>query len=122
MAMIDVFLSPGWAVEAVPIVCSCGLAFPVCCSLPTWNDRSKNMLPMLLLIFFALAGSVIGLCLWHGENRWALAVMGDCGCSFLLAACARLRSAAISCGNCGGGFTQNKGGLGKGQWNCGYWA
>lgn len=87
LAMIDVFLSPGWAVEAVPIVCSCGLAVSGVLFFTDLERQKQNMLPMLLLIFFALAGSVIGLCLWHGENRWALAVMGIVAV-FLLAACA----------------------------------
>ncbi|MCI8348376.1 MAG: DUF4175 domain-containing protein [Firmicutes bacterium] len=34
------------------------------------------MLPLLMLIFLAMASSAIGLILWREESRWALAVMG----------------------------------------------
>lgn len=87
LILIDVSLSPGWAIEVVPIVCACGLAV---CGVLFFTDlerQKQNMLPMLLLIFSAIAASVIGLCLWHEESRWALAVMGAFAFS-LLTACA----------------------------------
>ncbi len=48
--------------------------------------QKQNMLPMLLLIIFAIVGSVIGLSVWHEESRWALAVMGG-SALLLLSAC-----------------------------------
>lgn len=45
------------------------------------------MLPMLLLIALGLISSVVGLSLWHGEDSWALAVMGAFALA-LLVACA----------------------------------
>lgn len=76
LTLINIFLVPGWAIEVVPIVCFSALT--ICGTLFfTDLDRQKqNMLPMLVFIFFTLIGSIIGLCIWHEESRWALAVMG----------------------------------------------
>ena len=76
LTLIDVFLAPGWAIEVVPIVCFTGLAVAGILFFTDLERQKQNMLPMLLLILFAIAGSVIGLSLWHEESRWALAVMG----------------------------------------------
>lgn len=89
LALIDVCLAPGWAVEVVPVVCFCGLASAGALFFTDLERQKQNMLPMLLLIFLALAGSVFGLCLWHEESRWALAVMGVLA-AFLLFACATI--------------------------------
>lgn len=89
LALIDIFLAPGWAIEVVPIVCFAGLAV---CGVLFFTDlerQKQNMLPMLLLILLALAGSIVGLSLWHEESRWALAVMGVFAFS-LLTACAAI--------------------------------
>ena len=85
LALIDIFLAPGWAIEVVPIVCFCGLAISGILFFTDLERQKQNMLPMLLLIFLALIGSVIGLCLWHEESRWALAVMGAFALALLVA-------------------------------------
>lgn len=87
LLLIDIFLSPGWAVEVVPIVCSVGLAVSAVLFFTDVERQKQNMLPMLLLIFIAIISSAFGLFLWHEESRWALAVMGAFGVA-LLAACA----------------------------------
>ena len=92
MTMIDVFLAPGWAIEVVPIVGFCALAVSGVLFFTDIERQKQNMLPMLLLIFFALAGSVTGLCLWHEESRWALAVMGAFALALLVACMAALGS------------------------------
>ena len=87
LLLIDIFLSPGWAVEVVPIVCSVGLVVSAVLFFTDVERQKQNMLPMLLLIFIAIISSAFGLFLWHEESRWALAVMGAFGVA-LLAACA----------------------------------
>ena len=87
LILIDVFLAPGWAVEVVPIVCFCGLTVAGVLFFTDLERQKQNMLPMLLLIFLCLIGSVVGLSLWHQESRWALAVMGAFAFA-LLVACA----------------------------------
>ena len=63
LTLIDVFIKPGWAIEVVPIVCFCGLVVSGILFFTDIERQKQNMLPMLLLIFFSIAGSVIGLCL-----------------------------------------------------------
>ena len=76
LTLIDIFRAPGWGLAVVPIVCFPGLAVAGILFFTDLERQKQNMLPMLLLILFAIAGSVIGLSLWHEESRWALAVMG----------------------------------------------
>lgn len=76
LALIDIFLAPGWAIEVVPIVCVCALAVSGVLFFTDLERQKQNMLPMLLLIGLTLVGSIVGLCLWHEESNWALAVMG----------------------------------------------
>ena len=84
---VDLFLAPGWAVEVVPIVCFGALAVSAVLFFTDLERQKQNMLPLLMLIFFAIAGSAAGLALWREESRWALAVMGVTAVT-LLTACA----------------------------------
>ena len=84
---VDLFLAPGWAVEVVPIVCFGALAVSAVLFFTDLERQKQNMLPLLMLIFFAIAGSAAGLALWREESRWALAVMGVTAVT-LLATCA----------------------------------
>ncbi len=86
LSLINMFLSSGWwAMEVVPIVSFCGLVVSGILFFTDLERQKQNMLPMLLLIFFAIIGSIIGLSLWHEESRWALAVMGVFAVSLLFA-------------------------------------
>jgi len=76
LALIDIFLAPGWAIQVVPMVCFCGLAITGILFFTDFERQKQNMLPLLMLIFLAMASSVIGLILWREESRWSLAVMG----------------------------------------------
>jgi hypothetical protein len=76
LILIDVLLSPGWAVEVVPIVCFCGLFLAGLLFFTDLGRQRQNMFPMLLLVGVSIFCSLVGLTLWHGESRWALAVMG----------------------------------------------
>ncbi len=84
LTLIDVFIKPGWAIEVVPIVCFCGLVVSGILFFTDIERQKQNMLPMLLLIFFSIAGSVIGLCLWREESRWALGIMGAFALALLI--------------------------------------
>lgn len=85
LILIDIFLAPGWAIEVVPIVCFCALAISGILFFTDLERQKQNMLPMLLLIFITLVSSVVGLCMWHEESRWALAVMGAFAFALLIA-------------------------------------
>ena len=86
LTLIDVFLAPGWAIEVVPMVCFGGLVVSGLMFFTDIEKQKQNMLPMLLLIIFAIVGAVIGLGVWHEESGWALAVMGG-SALLLLSAC-----------------------------------
>lgn len=85
LTLIDVFLAPGWAIQVVPIVCFGGLTVSGVLFFTDFERQKQNMLPMLLLIFLGIAGSVIGLSVWHEESNWALGVMGALAFALLVA-------------------------------------
>lgn len=84
LILIDWLLTPGWAVEVVPIVCFSGLAVVGVLFFTDIERQKQNMLPMLLLIFICLLSAVVGLFVWREETRWALAVMGVFAFSLLV--------------------------------------
>ena len=84
LILIDRLLAPGWAVEAVPIVCFSGLAAVGVLFFTDFERQKQNMLPMLLLILLSLLAAIVGLIVWREESRWALAVMGVFAFSLLV--------------------------------------
>lgn len=86
LILIDVLLSPGWAITVVPNVCFAGLIVTGILFFTDLERQRQNMLPMLLLCVLSLLAAIVGLILWKGESRWSLAVMGALAFA-LLAAC-----------------------------------
>ena len=90
LILIDLLLSPGWAVEVVAIVCFSGLVVSGLLFFTDLERQKQNMLPMLLLTVLCIISAVVGLILWRGESCWALAIMGAfafallAGCVFTL--------------------------------------
>ncbi len=92
LVLIDYFLSPGWAIRVVPIVGFGGVAVAGILLFSDLQRQKQNMLPLLVLIFLGILGSVIGLSLWREESRWALIVLGSVSLVLLLICCIALRS------------------------------
>jgi O-antigen ligase len=84
LVLIDVFLSPGWAITVVPIVSFGGLIVSGVLFFTDLRRQRQNMLPLLLLIFFSILGSGIALSVWHERNRWSLYVLGGIAVALLL--------------------------------------
>ena len=87
LALIDLFLAPGWAVEVLSIVCFSAL---LTVGILFFTDRERqthNMRPMLLLAVAALIAAIAGVCFFH-NHHWSLIVMGALSFA-LLAVCAR---------------------------------
>ena len=86
LIIIDVFLSPGWAIEVVPIVCFAGLTVTGVLLFTDIDRQKQNMMPMLLFIVVSLASSISGLIIWGQDgDRWALGVMGAFAFALLIA-------------------------------------
>lgn len=71
--------------EITASVCFFGLFGSAALFFTDLERQKQNMFPMLLLILVSLAASVAGLIGWHGEGRWALAVLGIVALILLLA-------------------------------------
>ncbi len=95
LTIIGVCLSPGWAVEVVPIVCFGGLLVVGVLLFTDFERQKQNLLPLILLIGLSMIGSAVGLALWREESRWALAVMGAFALCLLVACAVRLRGSFL---------------------------
>lgn len=76
LILIDTFIAPGWAVAVVPIV---GIGCLAACAVLFFSDfarQKQNMLPMLMMIFLAMAASIVGSIVWKDESNWAMSVLG----------------------------------------------
>ncbi|CDA53153.1 unknown [Clostridium sp. CAG:533] len=73
---IDVFLAPGWALEAVPILIFSGLIVTSVLFLTDIERQKQNIFPFLFLILLSIFSSIIGLSFYHEKDSWPLTVMG----------------------------------------------
>lgn len=73
---IDVFLSPGWALETVPILIFSGLIVTSVLFFTDIERQKQNIFPFLFLILLSIFSSIIGLSFYHEKDSWPLAVMG----------------------------------------------
>ena len=73
---IDVFLTPGWALEAVPILIFSGLIVTSVLFFTDIERQKQNNFPFLFLILLSIFSSIIGLSFYHEKDSWPLTVMG----------------------------------------------
>ncbi len=73
---IDVFLAPGWALEAVPILIFSGLIVTSVLFFTDIERQKQNIFPFLFLILLSIFNSIIGLSFYHEKDSWPLTVMG----------------------------------------------
>ena len=73
---IDVFLAPGWALEAVPILIFSGLIVTSVLFFTDIERQKQNIFPFLFLILLSISSSIIGLSFYHEKDSWPLTVMG----------------------------------------------
>ena len=73
---IDVFLAPGWALEAVPILIFSGLIVTSVLFFTDIERQKQNIFPFLFLILLSIFSSVVGLSFYHEKDSWPLTVMG----------------------------------------------
>lgn len=73
---IDVFLAPGWALEAVPILIFSGLIVTSVLFLTDIERQKQNIFPFLFLILLSIFSSIVGLSFYHEKDSWPLTVMG----------------------------------------------
>ena len=73
---IDVFLAPGWALEAVPILIFSGLIVTSVLFFTDIESQKQNIFPFLFLILLSIFSSIVGLSFYHEKDSWPLTVMG----------------------------------------------
>ena len=91
LVLIDIFITSGWSVNVVSIICF-GALIAVCLLLYTDFERQRhNLLPMILLTGLSLIVSVILLITERERVRWQVPV--TCALSFaVLVACVKTMS------------------------------
>ena len=73
---IDVFLAPGWALEAVPILIFSGLIVTSVLFFTDIERQKQNIFPFLFLILLSIFSFIVGLSFYHEKDSWPLTVMG----------------------------------------------
>lgn len=73
---IDVFLAPGLALDAVPILIFSGLIVTSVLFFTDIERQKQNIFPFLFLILLSIFSSIIGLSFYHEKDSWPLTVMG----------------------------------------------
>lgn len=76
LIIIDIFLAPGWALEAVPILIFSGLIVTSVLFFTDIERQKQNIFPFLFLILLSIFSSIIGLSFYHEKDSWPLTVMG----------------------------------------------
>lgn len=76
LIIIDIFLAPGWALEAVPILIFSGLIVTSVLFFTDIEKQKQNIFPFLFLILLSIFSSIIGLSFYHEKDSWPLTVMG----------------------------------------------
>lgn len=85
LTIIDIFLAPGWAIEAVSILIFSGLIVTAILFFTDLERQKQNIFPFLFLILLSIFSSIIGLSFYHQEDNWGLAVMGGIALILLVA-------------------------------------
>ena len=73
---IDIFLAPGWALEAVPILIFSGIIVTSVLFFTDIERQKQNIFPFLFLILLSIFSSIIGLSFYNEKDSWPLTVMG----------------------------------------------
>ena len=76
LIIIDICLVSGWALEVVGNVGFCGLIVSGILFFTDLERQKQNMQPLLFFIFTSIISSIVALCIYQQEERWAVAVMG----------------------------------------------
>ena len=76
LIIIDIFLAPGWALDAVPILIFSGLIVTSVLFFTDIERQKQNIFPFLFLILLSIFSSIIGLSFYHEKDSWPLTVMG----------------------------------------------
>ena len=84
MALIDIFLVSGWALDVISIVSFASVIISGILFFTDFNRQKQNMLPMFYLIIIALIWSMVGLFSALEVMSWPLIVLG--GVTLLLLA------------------------------------
>lgn len=85
LIMIDLLLAPGWADEAVPLVCFSGIVVTGTLFFTDLDRQKQNMMPMLWMILISIISVIISFSFWTRENGWPLALMGAVAAALLFA-------------------------------------
>lgn len=84
LVLIDLLLSPGWAIEVVALVGFGGLVILSILFFSNLQKQRQNLFPLLLFIFVTIALSITGLIIWRRDAHWSIIVLATTGGAFLL--------------------------------------
>lgn len=90
LILIDVLLSPGWALSVVPDVCFGGIAVVGALLFTDFERQKQNVMPLLWMTVGALAAAGVLLWLRRGYIGWEVYMMGAFATALIVACAAAL--------------------------------
>lgn len=82
--LIDIVLVPGWFFGVISIVAFGSLIVAAILFYSDIEKQKQNMMPLLLLMFLNVVGTVLGLTLYKGKLYWTYIVMGSISLALIL--------------------------------------
>ena len=92
LAVIELFIASGWALQVIALVCMGGLIAAAILFFTDIDTQKQNMLPMLLLVLITITGAVTVWLMKGSECEWPVTAMGLTAISLLISLIAVLRS------------------------------
>lgn len=84
LALIDILLIPGWAIDVIVII---GFGALIIASILLFSDyrkQRKNIMPLFTLIIISLIGTILGFVLYKNKITWEFITLGGVAFALLI--------------------------------------
>lgn len=84
LALIDICIYPGWAIEVITFVVFGSIIVSGCLFFTDYKKQKQNLMPLIYLTILSIIGSVLGLVLYSDLRHWPFIVMGSVAVALLI--------------------------------------
>lgn len=84
LALIDILLIPGWAVDVIVIIGFGALIIASVLLFSDYRKQRKNIMPLFTLIIISLIGTILGFVLYKNKITWEFITLGGVAFALLI--------------------------------------